>query len=99
MTRLPAKVLIVDRLADQYLITVKVCEKHRCRFDKLNFGEKKPHLGSYRRTIYFVDVPQPDLDSSSRLGSDGLLPFDRQETACSDRRQSCRSPWHVSVHA
>ena len=26
MARLPAKVLFVDRLADQYLITVKVCE-------------------------------------------------------------------------
>jgi hypothetical protein len=48
MTRLPAKVLIVNRLADQYLITVKVCEKHRCEFDKLDFGKKKPQLGSYR---------------------------------------------------
>ena len=48
MTRLPAKVLFVDRLADQYLITVKVCENHRCKFDNLNFGEKKPHLASYR---------------------------------------------------
>ena len=48
MTRLPAKVLLVDRLAGQYLITVKVCENHRCTFDKLNFGEKRPHLGSYR---------------------------------------------------
>jgi hypothetical protein len=48
MTRLPAKVLIVDRLADQYLITVKVCENQRCKFDKLNFGEKKPDLASYR---------------------------------------------------
>jgi len=48
MIRLPAKVLIVNKLADQYLITVKVCEKHRCEFDKLNFGKKKPHLGSYR---------------------------------------------------
>jgi hypothetical protein len=48
MTRLPAKVLIVDRLVDQYLITVKVCENQRCKFDKLNFGEKKPDLASYR---------------------------------------------------
>src|ERR1700722_2595162 len=48
MTQLPAKVLLVDRLADQYLITVKVCENHRCTFDKLNFGENKPTLGSYR---------------------------------------------------
>jgi hypothetical protein len=48
MTRLPAKVLIVDRLVDLYLITVKVCENQRCKFDKLNFGEKKPDLASYR---------------------------------------------------
>jgi len=48
MTRLPAKVLTVDRLAGQYLITVKVCENRLCKFDKLDFGEKKPHLGSYR---------------------------------------------------
>ena len=48
MTRLPAKVLIVDRLGDQYLITVKVSEKHRCAFRGLNFGERKPYLGSYR---------------------------------------------------
>jgi hypothetical protein len=48
MTRLPAKILIVDRLVDQYLITVKVCENQRCKFDKLNFGEKKPDLASYR---------------------------------------------------
>jgi hypothetical protein len=48
MTRLPAKVLVVDRLADQYLITVKVRENHRCTFEKLNFGENKPDLGSYR---------------------------------------------------
>lgn len=45
MTRLPAKVLIVDRLADQYIVTVKVCDSHGCNFDKLHFGKKK--LGSY----------------------------------------------------
>jgi hypothetical protein len=27
---------------------VKVCENHGCKFNKLNFGEKKPHFGSYR---------------------------------------------------
>jgi len=48
MTRLPAKVLFVDRLGDQYLIAVKVCESHRGTFDGLSFGENKPHLGSYR---------------------------------------------------
>jgi hypothetical protein len=35
-----AKVLFVDRLADQYLVTVKVSENHRGKFDKLNFGKR-----------------------------------------------------------
>jgi hypothetical protein len=49
MTRLPAKVLIVDRLGNQYLIIVQVRSKtYPCTFDGLRFGENKPHLGSYR---------------------------------------------------
>jgi hypothetical protein len=48
MTRLPAKVLKVDRLADQYIVTVKVYGSHGGEFDKLHFGENKPQLGSYR---------------------------------------------------
>jgi hypothetical protein len=49
MTRLPAKVLTVDRLGDQYLITVQVSEKHRYAFGGFSFGRKKPCLGSYRK--------------------------------------------------
>ncbi len=48
MTRLPAKVLIVHRLGDQYLLTVQISEKNRCAFGGLRFGEKKPYLASYR---------------------------------------------------
>ena len=49
MTRLPAKVLIVHRLGDQFLITVRVGrEKYNGTFDRLTFGENKPQLGSYR---------------------------------------------------
>jgi len=49
MTPIPAKVVYVDRLGDQYLITVRVgCEKHEARFNRLKFGEKNPQLGSYR---------------------------------------------------
>jgi len=49
MKRLPAKVLIVDRLGNQYLIIVQVRSKTYPRtFDGLRFGENKPHLGSYR---------------------------------------------------
>ena len=48
MTRLSAKVLIVDRLGDQYLITVQVSEKHPSTFDGLTFGDNRPSFGSYR---------------------------------------------------
>jgi hypothetical protein len=49
MTRLPAKVLNVDKLGNQYLVTVQVDrEKYAGTFDRLSFGEIKPHLGSYR---------------------------------------------------
>jgi hypothetical protein len=49
MTFIPAKILLVDRLGDQYLVTVQVRpEKYPGTFDELNFGENKPHFGSYR---------------------------------------------------
>jgi hypothetical protein len=49
MTRLPAKVLKVDRLGDQYLITVQVrSEKYPPTLNGLSFGKHKPHLSSYR---------------------------------------------------
>jgi hypothetical protein len=49
MTLVPAKVLIADRLGDQYLITVQVGpEKYPYTFDGFSFGENKPHFGSYR---------------------------------------------------
>jgi hypothetical protein len=49
MIRISAKVLQVDRFGNQYLVTVMVArEKYSGPFDRLNFGEKKPHLGSYR---------------------------------------------------
>jgi hypothetical protein len=49
MTPIPAKVLNVGKLGNQYLVTVQVGhEKYRGTFDRLNFGENKPYLGSYR---------------------------------------------------
>ena len=49
MTRLPAKVLNIDKLGNQYLVTVQVGhEKYAGTFERLSFGEIKPHLGSYR---------------------------------------------------
>jgi hypothetical protein len=63
MKRLPAKVLIVDRLGDQYLIIVQVRSKTYTRtFDGLSFGENKPHFGSYRDGwLDLVYHQNPDL--------------------------------------
>jgi hypothetical protein len=48
-TPIPAKVPNIDRLGDQFLITVQVERgKYNDTFDKLTFGENKPQLGSYR---------------------------------------------------
>jgi hypothetical protein len=49
MTPIPAKVLSVHRLGNQYLITVQVGRGiYSGTFDRLSFGANKPHLGSYR---------------------------------------------------
>ena len=49
MIPVPAKVVIVERLGDQFLITVRVgLEKYEGSFDSLSFGENKPHVVSYR---------------------------------------------------
>ncbi len=49
MTPIPAKVVNVDREGDEYLITVRVeCEKRESAFERLDFGEIKPHVGWYR---------------------------------------------------
>ena len=48
-TPIPAKVLNIDRLGDQFLITVQVGRgKYNGTFDRLTFGENEPRLGSYR---------------------------------------------------
>ena len=49
MIPIRAKVLIVDRLGDQFLITVRVGpEKYEGTSDSLSFGENKPHIVTYR---------------------------------------------------
>ena len=63
MTPIPATVVNVDMLGDQYLITVRVGrEKDSDSFDKLSFGENKPDLGWYHYgwldLVYHQD---PDL--------------------------------------
>jgi hypothetical protein len=48
-TPIPAKVLNIDRLGDQFLITVQVGRgKYHGTFDRLTFGENKPQVVSYR---------------------------------------------------
>ena len=48
-TSIPARVLNIDRLGDQFLITVQVGRgRYNGSFDGLTFGENKPQLGSYR---------------------------------------------------
>ena len=48
MTPIPAKVLIVDRLGDQFLITVRVeTEKIGGTVDRLSFGKIIPRVVTY----------------------------------------------------
>jgi hypothetical protein len=49
LIRISAKVLNVDRLGGQYLVTVQVLRaKYTGTFDRLSFGANKPYIGSYR---------------------------------------------------
>jgi hypothetical protein len=49
MNEILAKVVNVDRVGNEYLITVRVgYEKHESAFERLIFGEIKPHVGWYR---------------------------------------------------
>jgi len=49
MTPVPAKVLMVDRFGNQYLITVRVQpELYPCTSNGLSFGGNKPHSYWYR---------------------------------------------------
>ena len=48
MTPIPARVVNVDKLGDQYLITVLLGqEKAAHSFDRFSFGENQPQLGWY----------------------------------------------------
>jgi hypothetical protein len=48
LTAIPAKVVNVDRLGDEYFVAVKVeSEKYQGTFESLSFGEPKPHFGTY----------------------------------------------------
>jgi hypothetical protein len=64
MTRIPAKVISVDRQRGQYRVNVRMRRiTYKGSFDTLVFGEKRPTVGSSRngrlRLIYFQE---PGLD-------------------------------------
>jgi hypothetical protein len=49
MTPIPAIVVDVDRLGDEYFITVRAdCERYAGPFGRLSFGDNTPRRGSYR---------------------------------------------------
>jgi len=64
MTHIPAKVLNVHKLYNKYLVTVQVGRKnYPGKFDRLQFGEYKPHFGWYRYgrlDLIFLDDPYLD---------------------------------------
>ena len=69
MTRIPAKVLNVHKLYNEYLVTVQVGrENYHGKFDGLQFGENKPRFGWYRYgrldLIFFHD---PYLDAGQEF--------------------------------
>ena len=48
MTPIPAKVVSVARIDEQYFVAVQVGHKNYAgTFDGLNFGKKKPQIGWY----------------------------------------------------
>ena len=48
VTPIPAKVVNVYPLENEYLITIWVgSERYHGTFDRLSFGNNKPHFGSY----------------------------------------------------
>jgi hypothetical protein len=60
MTRVPAKVLTVEKLYNEYLVTVQVGRDNFAgKYDRLHFGENMPRFGWYRHgrldLIFFHD--------------------------------------------
>jgi len=61
MTSVPAMVLAVGKLADQYHVVVRIGRaKYRGSFNTFVFGENKPHVGSYhsgRLDLFYFGYP------------------------------------------
>ena len=48
MTSLPARVMAIEKRADQYQVVVQVSTRYRGSFNTLVFGEIKPYIGSLK---------------------------------------------------
>ena len=77
MTLIPAKVLNVHKLYNQYLVTVQVGRDNFAgKFDRLQFGENKPRFGWYRYgrlDLIFLHDPYLDGGQEFPLWTNGGL--------------------------
>jgi hypothetical protein len=64
MTPIPAKVLNVHKLYNEYLVTIQVGrENYPGKFSRLQFGEDKPRFGWYRHgRLDLIFLKDPYLD-------------------------------------
>ena len=71
-TPIPAKVLNIDRLGDQFLITVQVwCGKYNGTFDRLTFGKisrNSVRIATVGLIFPIIKIPASKRDSHSRSG-------------------------------
>jgi hypothetical protein len=63
MTSIPAEVVAVDRLVNQYHVIVRIeAKNYRGSFASLVFGENKPLIGAcYNRRLDLIYLQDPDL--------------------------------------
>jgi hypothetical protein len=75
MTLIPAKVLDVRKLYNEYLVTVQVGRDNFAgKFDRLQFGENKPRFGWYRYgrlDLIFRRDPYLDVGQEFPLWTNG----------------------------
>ena len=64
MTRIPAKVISVDRQRGQYCVNVRMRRMtYKGSFGTLVFGEKRPAVGSCRKgRLHLIYVQDPELE-------------------------------------
>jgi hypothetical protein len=72
MTPIPAKIVSVTRIDEQYFVAVQVGhENYAGTFDGLNFGKKKPQIGWYHSgwlDLPITEIPALKQESFSRCG-------------------------------